>query len=340
MDFGLFTMFEIREGASQAETFDDWFHLIDMAESLGLDSLRLGESHFRLNRAVISSPLTVASAVAARTSRIKIGLAVQVLPLANPIRIAEEAAIVDHISKGRLEFGVGRSSFIYAYQGFNINYQESRSRFSESLDIILKAWRDEPFSHKGEFYTFNNVNVVPKPLQRPHPPVRVAVQSADTFRLVGGMGHPIFIRLQMPVPQLRELLQQYQEARKEAGFPGPNDVNLLIPVYVADSLERALSEPEASAMRQRRAVLDLLDTASSEENYQRLKRVAEAGYDEVLQSVIFGTPELVTERIRELQEELGLSGLSLDMNPGGQIPKELVINSMRLLTNKVMPHFK
>ena len=84
----------------------------------------------------------------------------------------------------------------------------------------------------------------------------------------------------------------------------------------------------------------MLATASSQENYDRLKLVPKAGYDEVLKGAIFGTPEAVTERIRELQTELGLDGLSLDMNPGGQIPKELVINSMRLLTEKVMPNFR
>ena len=108
----------------------------------------------------------------------------------------------------------------------------------------------------------------------------------------------------------------------------------------AKKYERALAEPEASALRQRRNILDMLDTASSKENYERLKRVAEAGYDEVLKSVIFGTPEVVTERIQELREELGLTGLSLDMNPGGQIPQKLVSNSMRLMAEKVMPHFK
>lgn len=280
MNFGLFTMFEIREGASQAETFDDWFEIVEFADDLGLDSLWLGESHFRANRAVISSPLTVASAVAARTTAIRIGLAVQVLPLANPVRIAEEAAIVDHISKGRLDFGVGRSSFIDAYQGFNIDYDESRARFSESLEIILKAWGDGPFSHRGEFYSFRDVNVVPKPYQRPYPPIRIAVQSVDTFRLVGNMGYPIFIRLQMPVPQVRELLQTYRDASSAAGYGAASDVNLLIPVYVAETQERAISEPQASAMRQRRNVLDLLGTASTKENYERLKRVAEASYDE------------------------------------------------------------
>ena len=323
MDFGLFTMFEIREGATQAETFDDWFHLVDMAEKLGLDTVWLGESHFRLNRAVISSPLTVASAVATRTSRIRIGLSVQVLPLANPIRIAEEAAIVDHISKGRLDFGVGRSSFIDAYQGFNINYEESRSRFSESLEIIIKAWGNDSFSHEGEFYSFNNVNVVPKPFQSPHPPVRVAVQSMETFRLVGGMGYPIFIRLQMAVPRVRELIEEYQSARSESGFAGRGGVNLLMPVYVADTEAQALSEPEASSMRQRRAVSDLLATASSQENYDRLKLVSEASYDEVLKEAIFGTPEAVTERILELPDRTGTGRPIAGHEPGRPDPQRV-----------------
>ena len=93
-------------------------------------------------------------------------------------------------------------------------------------------------------------------------------------------------------------------------------------------------------MHQRRNVLDLLGTASSKENYERLKRVAEASYDEVLQGVVFGTPEVVAERLQWLQEELGITGLSMDVNPGGQIPKELVKNSIRLLAERVVPNFK
>ena len=105
-------------------------------------------------------------------------------------------------------------------------------------------------------------------------------------------------------------------------------------------MELGISGPEAGATRQRRNILDLPDATSSAENHERLKRVAEAGHDEVLKSVIFGTPEVVIERIQELKEELGLTGLSLDMNPGGQIAHEHVAGSMRLMTEKVIPHFK
>src|SRR5205085_10611186 len=104
MDFGIFSMFSSREGSTQHQVFREWFDLVQLAEDLGIDTFWLGESHFRPNRAVLSSPLIAASSVATRTKRIGVGLAVQVLRLANPLRVAGEGAIVDHISVGRLVF--------------------------------------------------------------------------------------------------------------------------------------------------------------------------------------------------------------------------------------------
>ena len=340
MDFGIFTMFSAREGSTQHQIFNEWFDLVDVAEEIGIDTFWLGESHFRPTRAMLSSPLIGASAVASRTKRIRVGLAVQVLPLANPLRLAEEAAIVDHISEGRLVFGVGRSSFIESYQGYNVDYGESRALFLESLEVIQKAWCDEPFSYHGQYYDFQDVTLVPKPYQKPHPPIRVAVESKETFSLIGRLGFPIFIRHQMDIPELKSLLQEYKEERHGAGFSGPNDVILQMGIYVADTAEKARSEPEASTMRQRRLLRESLDNAADPEAYERLKRLSEVGYDDVLKRVAYGTPEAVVERLQEYQEQLGITGVSLDVNPGGQVPYDRVINSMRLLTEKVVPHFK
>ena len=340
MDFGLFTMYMVREGAPQIEAFREWMKLIETAEEVGLDSVWLGETHFRPQRAVLASPLVAAGAVAARTSRINVGIAVQVLPLANPVRVAEESAMIDHMSEGRLVFGVGRSSFLESYQGYNIDYGESRGRYFECMEVILRAWGDEPFSFEGEFYSFHDVNVVPKPFQKPHPPVRVAVESMDTFRMIGTTGFPIFIRHQMDIPQLQDLLQQYQDARHSAGFEGPNDVILQIPAYVAETKEQAFSEPQASTMRGRRLVLQALGETADEEAYERLKKLAEVPYEEVLHRTAFGTPEAVVERLQMYQQELGMTGFSFDFNPGGQIPHDLIVNSMRLFAEKVAPEFK
>ena len=205
MDFGIFTMFSTREGSTQSQIFQEWLQLAQVVENAGLDTLWLGESHFRPQRAVLASPLVGAAAVAARTKRIRVGLAVQVLPLANPLRVAEEAAIVDHISEGRLIFGVGRSSFLESYEGYNVDYAESRALFLESLEIIQKAWLEDTFSYTGKYYQFRDVQLVPKPYQKPHPPIRVAVESRETFALAGRLGFPIFIRYQMDVPELQDL---------------------------------------------------------------------------------------------------------------------------------------
>ncbi len=345
MDFGVFSMFSTREGSSQFQSFNEWFDLVNVSEEMGIDTFWLGESHFRPNRAVLSSPLIGASAVASKTKRMRVGLAVQVLPLANPLRVAEEAAIVDHISQGRLVFGVGRSSFIESYQGYNVDYEESRAMFGESLEVIQKAWGDAPFSHQGEYYSFHEVDVVPKPYQQPHPPIWMAVENRDTFALAGDLGFPIFIRHQMDVPELQTLLGQYEEKRRanaeaDPSSMGPNQVNLQLAVYVADTAEKAYSEPQASTMRQRRLILESIGRAADQEAYDRIKRISEAPYDEVLGRAAYGTPEAVVERILYYQEELGITSLSLAVNPGGQIPYDSVVNSIKLLTEKVMPAFK
>jgi alkanesulfonate monooxygenase SsuD/methylene tetrahydromethanopterin reductase-like flavin-dependent oxidoreductase (luciferase family) len=181
---------------------------------------------------------------------------------------------------------------------------------------------------------------VPKTYQKPHPPIRVAVESRETFALAGKLGFPIFIRHQMDIPELQDLLKQYQGARQAAGFSGPNDVILQIGGYVADTPERARREPEASTMRGRRLVQAALHRAADPEAFERLKRISEVGYDDVLSRVAYGTPDAVVERLLEYRESLGITGVSLDVNPGGQIPYDRVVHSIRLLTDKVMPKFR
>src|SRR5678816_1269802 len=145
---GLFVE-EMRQGATQPEAFRDIFALADRAEAWGIDCLWLGEIHFTPVRSVISASLQVASSIATRTRRLRIGTAVQVLPLNHPLRIAEEVATVDHISEGRFEFGIGRSGVVPSYDAYGIAYGESKARFNEALEIIRTAWKGEPFSYGG-----------------------------------------------------------------------------------------------------------------------------------------------------------------------------------------------
>src|SRR5271155_4330115 len=162
MEFGMFHQFPSLPGRTDAETFTEAFEQIDAAEELGLDVMWLSELHFDPQRSVASAPLSIASAVAARTRRIKIGIAVQVLPLCHPLRVAEEGATVDQISRGRLIFGVSRSGLPRTYEDYGISYAESRDRFAEVRDSVEQAWSSPAVRYAGKYYRVDNVAVTPK----------------------------------------------------------------------------------------------------------------------------------------------------------------------------------
>src|SRR5438477_1521926 len=126
------------------------------------------------------------------------------------------------------------------------------TRFFEALEIIRRAWADEPFSFDGDYYSFHHVNAVPKPFQKPHPPIRIACESRASFAMMGQMGFPILIRHQMEIPELQTLLRDYAQARHALGDDSPNQVTLQASCYLAESSERARSEPEYSTVRDRR----------------------------------------------------------------------------------------
>src|ERR671914_2301324 len=213
MDFGIFLDFTLRPGGTPEEAFKESFDLVDLAEKSGLDTVWLGEMHFNPNRSVLSAPIIVACSIATRTKRLRVGMAVQVLPLIHPLRIAEEAATVDQISEGRFEFGVGRSGNVRAYETIGMPYEESRERFQEALDIILEAWKGEPFSYHGKYNHIENATVAPLPFQKPHPPVRLASTSEDSFSRVGRLGFPIFLSMRgMDIHDLETNLRDYREA--------------------------------------------------------------------------------------------------------------------------------
>src|SRR5213595_164783 len=164
MEFGMFHQFPVVPGQSETDAFEQAFEQVDAAERYGLDAMWLAELHVDPARSVLAAPMTIASAIAARTERIKIGIAVQVLPLCHPLRIAEEAATVDQISRGRLIFGVGRSGLPRTYEDYGVSYAESRDRFVEVLDILELAWSQPAVCFEGKYYNFNNITVAPKPL--------------------------------------------------------------------------------------------------------------------------------------------------------------------------------
>jgi alkanesulfonate monooxygenase SsuD/methylene tetrahydromethanopterin reductase-like flavin-dependent oxidoreductase (luciferase family) len=351
---------DYREGRTQEEAFTEAFAVADLAEASGIDGVWLAERHFAAPGrptdpmgggipSIASVPLVLAAAIAGRTRRLRIATGVSVLPLLHPVRTAEEAATVDQVSRGRLDFGVGRSGFPRAYAGYGIPYAESRERFLESLDVILKAWTEERFSHAGKYFTCKDLSVVPRPFQKPHPPIWVAATTRDTFPMVGRMGFSLVTGLRgFDVPEIGRQIGEYRAARDEAGHAGPGSVFLRIPVYVAESVDRARSEPEESTVRSYRRLADNFassvgeaGTTAGEDRVKRAEGLAQVTYDELLRDrLAYGTPDMVVERLRALRDELGLSGVVVEPNVGGRIPLEQVFRSLRLLAEEVVPRLR
>jgi alkanesulfonate monooxygenase SsuD/methylene tetrahydromethanopterin reductase-like flavin-dependent oxidoreductase (luciferase family) len=339
VEFGVFLEFECPGERTETQAFDDAFSLVDAGEKMGLDAVWLAELHVAPGRSVLSSPLTIASAIAARTQRIKIGTAVQILPLCHPLRLAEDTATIDQISHGRLIFGVGRSGFPRAYDAYGVAYAESRERFAETLEVVKQAWTQSTFSYTGAYYSFQNVCLTPKPYQRPHPPIRIAASSPETFLALGRAGYEIFAAARIgTLSELAPNIRAYHAAYAEAGHPGDGRVFLRVPVYLADTYEQARSEPEASIMHFYRAFSERIGAyADRAASAQRLGSIT---YEEVLRNkIVVGTPEMVVDRLQALREELGLGGILAELNCGNLIPQDQVRKSLRLLCEEVMPRF-
>src|SRR5207247_8953381 len=149
MRFGFSDQCPCAPGYSERQRYQDLIAQIELGEALGFDTVWLGELHFGRGFSILADPLMVLAAAAQRTSRIRLGTAVTLLPLHNPVKLAEEAAIADILSNGRLELGCGRGTAPLHYAGYDIAQEESRERFDEALDFILAAWANEKFSFAG-----------------------------------------------------------------------------------------------------------------------------------------------------------------------------------------------
>jgi alkanesulfonate monooxygenase SsuD/methylene tetrahydromethanopterin reductase-like flavin-dependent oxidoreductase (luciferase family) len=347
MEFGSFMEFPpVGDGASAG--FDQALAECEEAERVGLDAVWLAELHGAPERSVLSAPMMAAAAIAARTSTIKIGIAVQVLPLSHPLRLAEEAATIDQLSHGRLIYGIGRSGVVRTYEDYGISYAESRERFAETLEIITRAWAGERFSHAGKYFTFNDVAVTPRPVQCPYPELRMAAASAETFPQIGRLGFPIFVAVrQGPFSQLAESIKAYRAAYAEAGHPGRGRVYLRVPAYLAETRERARAEAKDSLMSffayQAELGRDSARRAGGEIALQRLRRVERLEaltYEEALATqVLIDDPDGFTARLREVDAEIGLDGILAELNCGGKIPQSRVLNALRLMCEEVKPRF-
>jgi natural product biosynthesis luciferase-like monooxygenase protein len=348
MKFGFHYQLPCYGAQSSVQRYRDTIEQSVHAEELGFESVWPVEQHFNADLSITPAPLLLLAALAERTRTLRLGIAIVLLPLSHPIRVAEEIATLDVLSNGRVEFGIGRGAIPTHFSGFGVPQAESRDRFAEALEVIVKAWTQERVSHTGRFFKVENISVVPKPVQQPHPPIRVAANSPETFELSGRAGYPIFVATPInPFPKLKEMLPLYRETRKSSGHPdnGGEDITLALPVFVGQNRAqiRQATEPSINHYLQTVAAIYQSAVARSETLSgnlpERVERFARTTYEQACESMaIYDTPEVCVERLHRVCEEFNIGRIICWFNTGGMIPHAQVMQSMDLFAAKVMPY--
>lgn len=236
--YGLFSVLECPPGRPAGDVYSELLDLFAHGETLGFTRTWVAEHHFS-DYGTLGGPPVFLAALAARTSSMRLGSAVSVLPFHDPLRLAEDYAAVDVISGGRLDFGAGRGYQPGEFAGFGVDMADARDRFWEELDIITTAWKGEPFAHDGRFHRFPEVAVRPRPLQDPVP-LYVASVSPETFDLALERNYEVMGSLL--TNSAKSLAPRLREFRERLPQGTPASLPILTPVYVADTMDQALTE--------------------------------------------------------------------------------------------------
>ena len=236
--------------AARSYTHADVVEQACLAEELGFSKVLLAERHLRHGRLLHPSPFVLVAAIAAQTTRIRVGTAGRILSLDHPIRVAEDAATLDVLSGGRLELGLTRASLdTEAHAAFDSPVDSSKERFAEALEILVKALSKKSFSYAGTHFQVPEVSVFPKPIQRPHPPISIVAVSPDRLLFAAERGFPPVLGALSTATELEEAFDAYQRAAAAAGHNGGLEPTVNRFVYVSESDESARAEMEACFRR-------------------------------------------------------------------------------------------
>jgi len=338
MQFGLFGSASARRGSGEfdsTEGFSDFIEYNIEAEALGFHSTFVVEHHFT-GFGQVSATLNLLSWLGARTKSLRLGTAVTVLPWHNPVLLAEQAATLDLLSGGRLDFGIGTGYRYNEFHGFDVPLDEAREKFEESIGIILQAWTsNERFSHEGKYWTFKDVVVEPPPFRKPHPVVWMGAGSERSIRDVARRGFNLLLGQYSSPADVASNIAIFRDAVEAKGEPwDPMRVGVTRAFYVTDDkreVEEALARRLANRMRQ----LELATTPDG----RVLGGPDRADGDPVevnLNSAIYGSPDEIARKIQALRE--AGAGYVL-LNGGGSGGGERGRRSLRRFAREVMPGF-
>jgi natural product biosynthesis luciferase-like monooxygenase protein len=345
--FGIFSIFDYWPRVkSVPKYFADILELAQRAEELGFDSFWISEHHFTDYGGILPRPQILLAALAQRTHKIRLGTAVSLIPFDNPVRLAEDFGLVDVLCGGRLEFGVGRGLFGFEYDGLGIDQDESRARLEEGIDVIRAAWQSERLTYRGRFTKVEDLAILPRPLQKPHPPLYVAAVSPESYEWAGREGHSILQVLYFaPTERTAEQVVKYRARLEQYHHDSGKLLVAISPTHVAATNERAKQEAAGPLMDYVGMVGGLLPTETKSEQYRAYSNLRPAmkklTYD-VLYSerpTVIGDPDQVIRKIENLNRIVGIDEFVSFVNFGG-MDHELTLKSMELFATQVMPHFR
>lgn len=345
----------IKGAANYAEHLDEMTY----CEELGLDGVVFNEHHYS-SYGTMPSPNLIAAALSQRTKRIKIGVLGNILPLRNhPVRVAEEYAMIDCLSNGRLIAGFVRG-IPAEYVWYGVNPEESRGRFQEAYDLIMTAWTNSVWSFEGEFYSLKDCAIWPRPLQQPHPPIWIAARSAESIEWCVKRHLPC-AQVYQTTGQIEDTFNYYRSKAKEDGWEAqPDDFILCRHIYIDESNKKAqeIAEP---AMRYffsvyNRGFNDAINQTAADQQKLLAKLTSERsfnyfregnrsridfstlGWDELIKSgyMIAGDPDSVARQIQDQMKQIGADHF-MGMFHIGNLAHEKVISSLNLFKKEIMP---
>ncbi|MPZ98592.1 MAG: LLM class flavin-dependent oxidoreductase [Dehalococcoidia bacterium] len=310
------------------------------AEELGYDSVWFAEHHFS-NYGYIPNPLLMATRVAAETSRVRVGTAVLVLPFWNPLRVAEDIALTDHLTGGRLEVGVARGYQPFEFRRFGLDQEEARERTDETLAVLLKALTEDSFTFDGRFYQIPETTVFPRPLQTPTPPLWLAAHTPESFEIGARFGlRALTTNSGRPVSVLEEGWSNHLAARARHPL-APPDFGVQAQVCVAPTDAEAREQVPHFLYQLRQAT----NLRHGREHVvsgvsEPLPFEGEPSIDEMFEArTLAGSPEAVRRKLQAYADVSGMTMLSCVFH-GGEMPHEAAQRSMRLFAEEVMPAFR
>jgi alkanesulfonate monooxygenase SsuD/methylene tetrahydromethanopterin reductase-like flavin-dependent oxidoreductase (luciferase family) len=354
MEFGWLTLALSPSPEEDAERIGQLIEQACLAERLGFSDVWLTE-HYFTGESVYNDSLLFASALAMRTERVRIGFAVVQTPFHHPVRLATQLALLDNLSNGRIDVGLGKGTVYneYEFVGHGLTSADSRERMAETVEILERAWSGEPFRYDGQFHRVQVPALRPKPVQQPGPPLWRSVISPASFEECGRLGLPI-LTARLPVARIRERWALYDKGLQAGGHDEATRDRLLgrsalwRNVYVADSQAQAedelanlLVETRAHMMHVREAYNppDFSPAPETLNPWTDPKVADDVAIPYVLETgSLYGTPKRVTEQVAELREA-GVRHL-LCQTGFGAMPHDLNVASMRRFGEQVMPRFR